>query len=283
MKSFQMVMRIIRPIHLLMGILLFALGTGIARYLGSGPDWSAYILGQGWLICLQLSSFLLSEYFNTTETEPLSKRAILFAAYAGLAGVASLTVLIIAQIHPGPTGNLLMLLAVSGGIFISLPPFKLENTGYGELLTAFLAGFLTPAFAFVLQTGDLHRLVSMTTSPLAVLCLAALIALEMPGYAADIKAGKCTLMVRMGWKNALILHNTLIISAYFLIGLASFWGLPRFVVVAGLLSLPVSLLLLWQIRRISQGAHPNWSALAINALAAFGCMAYFMTYAYWTH
>ena len=298
------IFRMIRPMLLLGGILVFGLGSGIARYLGAGIDWVIFILGLAWVIVMQLATFLLVEYYHSqysfnqsrrndpirnpveSEGKP-SPRSILLAALTSLAVVASLTVMILAEVKPGPSAIFIMILGFLSGLFYSTPLVKdgssLETSGYGELLAAFIMGFLIPAFAFILQAGELHRLLFMTTIPLVVICLATFIALETPSYAGDLKAGRCTLMVRMRWNSAMNLHNLLIFCAYLLVGLASLYGQPRFATLAAMFSLPVGMLQFWQIWRIGQGARPNWTALRLNAIATFGLMAYLLTYSYWTH
>jgi 1,4-dihydroxy-2-naphthoate octaprenyltransferase len=300
----RLVVRLTRPLLLLGGALVYALGAGIARYLGAGVDWGVYLIGQAWVTTMQLATFLLVEYFHppatlnqsaprnlnraSKESEgKLSQRSILLAAFASLAVAASLTVMMIAQAKPGPPVILMMILGFLGGFLYSTPLARgattLEASGYGELVAAVLIGFLIPAFAFLLQAEELHRLLSMTTIPLVAMCLAMFIALETPSYAVDLKSGKCTLMVRTGWKAAMNLHNLLIFSTYLLVGLATLFGQPRFAALAALFSLPVGMLQFWQVWRIGQGARPNWTALRINAIATFGLMAYLLTYSYWTH
>src|SRR5689334_1274472 len=56
--------RLTRPIFLLGGIIMYALGVGIAHYLGTNLDWTAYFLGQGCVTMLQLSAQYLNEYFD---------------------------------------------------------------------------------------------------------------------------------------------------------------------------------------------------------------------------
>jgi len=46
-----------------------------------------------------------------------------------------------------------------------VPPVKLNHLGYGELVTAILLCNLFPALAFLLQTGEMHRLLAMATFP----------------------------------------------------------------------------------------------------------------------
>jgi len=203
------------------------------------------------------------------------------AAYACLAVLASLTVLLIAQVHPAPAVYLIMGLAFLGAVLYSTPPFKLEASGYGELITSVMVAFLVPAFAYLLQSNDLHRLIAMTAFPLTALHLAMLLIFELPDYATDLKFGKRTLVIRMGWQNGMVLHNALILSAFVLLLLAGGLGFPRFAMWSGLISLPVGLLQIWQMRRIASGVKPNWNAMTLGALALFALTAYLITFSFW--
>jgi 1,4-dihydroxy-2-naphthoate octaprenyltransferase len=110
-----------------------------------------------------------------------------------------------------------------------------------------------------------------------------LLTFELPDYAMDVKFGKRTLLVRLGWQRGMTLHDLLIISAYLVLGLAAILGLPSFLVISTFLTLPLAALEIWQMRRISSGSKPNWLALTLNAAALFGGMAYLVTFAFWTH
>jgi 1,4-dihydroxy-2-naphthoate polyprenyltransferase len=301
MKNLIVLIRMIRPLYLISGLVLYTLGAGIARYLGEGLEMSIFLVGSGWVIAMQLATHLLHEYYAATpeRSNPnrtgqtggsgaggegqIPPRSILFLAFACLAVVAMLTVVIIDQVKPESSTYLIMAIGFLGGFFYSTPPVRLENTGYGEFTAAFLMGFLIPAYAFSLQAQHLDRLVLMVSFPLVVLALGTLIALELPDYQSDLRRGKRTLTVRLDWKVAMNLHNVLILAAYLLIGVATIFGLPRFIALAAMLSLPAGFLQVWQMWRIGQGGKPNWNALTINAASTFGLMIYLITYALWTH
>lgn len=279
---------------------MYALGVGIARYLGMGIDWGVYFLGQFWVTTLQLAGQYLNEYFdapqdnqNTNRTpftggsgalgpDGLPRRTALIAAAGCLAVIASLTVLLLSTASIAPGTLLIMAIGLLGALTYSVPPVRLSSTGYGELVTSFLVANLVPAFAFLLQSGDLHRLLAMATFPLTMLHLAMMLAFEFPDYATDIRLGKRTLLVRMGWQRAVLLHNMLILFAYVTLGLAVILGLPFFIALPSLLTFPLGFLQIWQMRRIADGAKPNWTALALTGIALFTVVAYLLTFAFWT-
>ena len=293
--------RLSRPLFLVGAAVLYALGAGIAHYLGATIDWQSYILGQVWVTLLQLSTQYLDEYFNTAADQAnpnrtfltggsgalgegkLPRRVALMAALTCLAVLASITVIVIAKLPLPPEAYLIMVLAFLGAFFYSVPPVKLDASGYGELVATILVAYLVPAFAFLLQTGELHRLIAMSAFPLAAAHLSMLLAFELPDYATDLKFQKHTLLIRLGWQNGMVLHNILILSAFLLIVLARIFGYPKFAMLAGLLPLPLGLFQIWQIRSIAGGARPNWNVLTIGAGALFTSMAYLLGFAFWTN
>jgi 1,4-dihydroxy-2-naphthoate octaprenyltransferase len=294
------ILRVIQPLFILAGIGLFALGAGIARYLGTGIDWSIYLLGQGYVTALQISTGFLREYYKPLpvrekpnpdhqvdpskdlEITVVMRRSLFIAAFACLAIAASLAMVIISQVQPTPTAYIIMLVGFLAAFFYYAPPFTLDTSGYGELVHAFAVAFLIPIFSYILLTGEFHRLTAIIAFSETFLYLAMLIALELPVYGRDVSQLRSTLLVRMGWQNAMTVHNMLILSAFLLLGLAAFFGLPSFVGLASLIPLPIGLLEIWQVWRINQGEKPSWSSLRLNALALVGVMIYVLTYAFWT-
>lgn len=300
MKIAPLISQFIKPLILLGVTVVYFLGVGLARYLGFGLDWGKFALGYAWIITMHIGAFFLYEYFRSfnpgfkippgrrqgvpAESDLLIyRRNVLLCAYACLAVLASLTVLVIARIQPNPVLYLMMILLFLGSVFYSIPPVKLEASGYGELVLAFLLGLVAPALAFIMQANELHRLVAMTTFPLVFIVLSMLIALEFEGYSTDLKYGRKNLLMLVGWSQAMNLHNILILTGYLLIGIATFFGMPNFAALAAALSLPFGLLQVYQMWRIGQGGRPNWRLLRLNALATFGALAYLLTFSFWMH
>jgi 1,4-dihydroxy-2-naphthoate octaprenyltransferase len=280
--------------------LLYALGAGIVRYLGIDIDWGVYLIGQFWVTLLQLSAQLLNEYFdvpgdlnNQNRTfltggsgalgpGKLPRQVALWSALGCLVVLTFVTIVLIAQVELSPVAVVIMLLAVLGSILYSTPPVWLEATGYGELTTSVMISFLLPAFAYILQTGDLHRLLTMVGFPLTGLHMAMLISFEMPDYAADIKFDKRTLLVRLGWQMGMSLHNILLLTSFFLLVATISFGMPVMIVLPATIPLVLAVLQIWSMRRIAAGAKPNWTALTINALAIYVSVAYLLAFAFWT-
>lgn len=295
-------LRLSRPFFLIAGILFYALGAGIARYLGFSLDPVRFLFGQLFVTALQLSTHYLNEYFDAPGDNRNSNRTpftggsgvlgegegklpyntALLAASTALAAAALAAFFLARAANLDSTAITIMVLGFFGAFFYSVPPLRLASSGFGELTTSILMANLVPAFAFVLQAGELHRLLPMSTFPLTSLILAAFLAFELPDYASDLKTGKRTLMVRVGWRQAMRLHHLFILTAYLLLGLAYVQGLPVAMALPSILTLPLGLLQIWYLRRIADGIKPNWTALTFNAVVLVGAVAYLLTYAFWT-
>jgi 1,4-dihydroxy-2-naphthoate octaprenyltransferase len=291
--------RLSRPLFLLGGILVYALGAGIADYLGIPIDWGLYFLGQAFVTTLQLCGQYLNEFFNApVDTEntyrtsftggggavgpgKLSRNTVLLAALTALTILASLTVILIARAPISPLLIVLMILAFAGALFYSMPPVQLALTGYGELTISILVSFMVPAFAFLLQFGDLHRLLLISTIPLTALYLAMMLVFEFPDYATDIKFNRKTLLVRIGWERGMVLNNYLILSAFLLLGIAAILNVPSGIILPSFLLLPFGLFQIWQMRNIAAGGKPNWTVVGLIGAVLFAGVAYMLSFAFW--
>ncbi|HNB54954.1 MAG TPA: prenyltransferase [Anaerolineales bacterium] len=272
--------------------LLYALGVGIARYLGATVDVGLYWLGQGWVVSLFAATFLMDRYYDPqSNVENLGRQvfgvlpyqsALVLGAAIFLTVTASLTVLMI-QRGLNPPMITILITSVVGAFFYAIPPVRLANVGFGELTLAILVGNLVPALAFLLQLGEFHRLIAMATFPITFLILATILALRFPNYATHLKYRKNSLIIRMGWDTAMTAHNIFVLVAFALVGLAAVFGFPSFAATPLLLALPLALVQIWYITRIAGGVKPNWNALSLAAVILVGFTSYLMTFAFWTH
>jgi 1,4-dihydroxy-2-naphthoate octaprenyltransferase len=300
LQTIKLFIRLSRPLFLLGGFLFFALGAGIAHYLGAAIEWNLYFLGQAWVTLMQLSIHYLNEYFDTTADADNPNRTLfsggsgaigegklprpvaLWSSLACLTVVASLTVIMMVRLGFDPLVFTILALGFFGGLFYSVPPFRLASSGYGELTTSFLVANLIPSLAFVLQTGDLHRLVAMATFPLTFQHMSMILAFELPDYGTDIRHLKRTLMVRVGWESGVILHNILLLAAYVILAISVFSGLPFPIAFPAFLTLPLALFQVWQMNRIASGGRPNWSLLGFVAVMIVGLSTYLVAFTFWT-
>jgi 1,4-dihydroxy-2-naphthoate octaprenyltransferase len=291
-RQIRLFIRLSRPFFLLGGQLLYALGAAIADYLGRQIDIGLLLIGAAIVLLLQLMTHYLNEYFDAEVDRDnpnrtlltggsgamgaggLSRRVALYAGIICLGLAATLISGLLTQTRLPLATWLVLLLIFLGAFFYSVPPISLASSGYGELTTAVLVAGLVPAFSFLLQMGDLHRLVLMSTFPLIALLFAMLVAFELPDYGVDQAHDRRNLMVRLGWSTAMRLHDVAILLAVASLAVAIAEGIPRRVGFGALMPLPLAAAQIWQMRRIRNGLPPRWQTLTIGALGLFALTAY---------
>jgi 1,4-dihydroxy-2-naphthoate octaprenyltransferase len=293
LRQLWLFVRLSRPIFLVGGALVYALGTAIAHYLGGNLDVTRYLIGQGLVLCIQLMANYLNEYFdaagdrsNTNRTpltggsgvlgtDGLKPQVALYAAITSLALAASLSTALLTLGEPSILAWAILILGLLGAIAYSAPPLRLVASGYGELIVSILVAALVPAFAFVLQTGELHALLAASSMPLIALHLAMLIVLEFPDYAADRDSGKLTLTVRLGWRTAMRIHDFSLGIAVLCVLIALWIGTPIRIAISMAIALPLGAAQVWQLSRIRRGFPPRWRMLTVGGAALFILAVYF--------
>lgn len=292
-------LRLSRPLFLLGGVLLYALGALIARYQGVALDWGVYGSGQLAVTALQLMTHYLNEYWDV-EADRLNHNRTPFSGGSGMivrgelprktALTAAMVCLVVAATMASwliftyavpPSVWVILLLGFIGAYFYSSPPLMLSTTGYGELTTSIVVAGLVPALGHVLQTHQPSFLVLLATAPLVVLHLAMLLAFEFPDFHSDRAAGKWTLLIRLGRHTGARLHNALVLLALSLAGATAYYGLPTPVALAVSLTSPLALLQISLVCRLQRGDHVSFACLTFLGLLLFVLAASFTAFSFW--
>jgi 1,4-dihydroxy-2-naphthoate octaprenyltransferase len=301
-NRFVLFLKLSRPYLLLVGILPTLLGAGIARYLGRSIDSNVLWFGLFWVLAVQLGAQFLNEYFDLyVDIDPesrtwffggsqvlgtgegkLPRRTALVAAMGALTIAGAFTLMLLWAGRLSLNSSILMSLMFLGAIAYSMPPLHLARSGYGELVFALVYGFLIPAFSFDLQTGEIHRLVTLAAVPLVLIIIPALVAISFPGYSVDQKYKRHNMLQKIGWQNSMTVHNTLILLAYLTLAAEMFIGFPRSIGLTVFASFPLGLLQIWLMRRVASGAKPVWRAVIFNAVAMAGLMTFLFVFVFWT-
>ncbi|GAB4445689.1 MAG: hypothetical protein OHK0041_03470 [Anaerolineales bacterium] len=283
-------LKLSRPLHLLFAALTYLLGAGIADYLGVTFHPAPFWLGLLGVLLAQLTMSLLPEIFRL-DTEPLAegetrrerqtlRSNLLYVSLASLAALALIFYgLFAARQIPFasflfPAVSLLLILAHS------LPPLRLSNRGFGELLFAIHLAYVIPSIAFILQAGAPHRFLAIAL-PLTFLAFACSIASNFPTFAQDRKYGRVTFLTRLGWERVVPLHHIFLLFAYiFFLAMPAF-GLTLPLLAPAFLTLPFAIYQILQLRNIALGLPPNWKILQATSTAVFGLTAYFLALTFW--
>jgi 1,4-dihydroxy-2-naphthoate octaprenyltransferase len=284
-------LRLSRPLHLLLAALTYLLGASIPAYLGKPFQPVLFVLGLMGVLLAQTGMALLGEVFRP-HNEPLVKgetpaqketlrNNMLFISI----GAVATTALIAFIIHLNFTLTLptfyFLLTSITLIILHSIPPFRLANRGFGELLLALHIAYIIPSIGFLLQAGESSRLMTVFFVPLAVLALAYFLVVNFITFESDEKYQRGTLLRYLTWQRAVPFHHSLIAFAYLMFALAPLFGYSINLAAPAFLTLPFAIFQVVQIRAIALGNPPNWRLLHATAIAVFGLTTYAITLTFW--
>lgn len=290
------VQAIARPILLFEGALLFALGAAMAAYLGQRLPAGTYLAGQAIVTLLQLSTHSLHALFSAPgdrlepgrrlapirQDEPgIPLRWLMALSAAGLTVSATLVGWLLVTGRLPVVAALILAAGVFTAYALCVPPARAIDSAYGSWIVSMLLGAGIPSLAFTLFSGNLHRLLLMSTAPLVCFIFAAQLALQLPDYGKLQPLGRTDLMSRLGWQRGMQLHDLSILIGLLLLAISLGIGLPRRVVYGMLVVLPVGLMQVWYMNRIRSGEPPRWDLLRLSSIGLVGLTTYLQLAGYW--
>ena len=281
-------LKLIRPLHLILAALTYSLGVSIANYLGNAFNVNVFWLGLAAVILAQVSMKLLSDVFRL-DTEPLLENETrtarqmlrnnaLYISIASLAIIAFIAYLLFVNDQLPFAAFSFLLLSLILILVYSLPIFR--TRGFGEFLLAAQLSYIFPFIGFILQAGETHRFL-MLTIPLTFLAFAYFIVTNFPTFASDRKYNRATFLTQLGWERVVPLHHLFVLLAYLLFVASPAFGLSLSLIWRVFLTLPFALFQIFQLRNISLGAPTNWTLLTVTALATFGLTTYLLMLTFW--
>lgn len=274
----------------LLGLLFYGLGLGIARMNGATISLEKAFMGGAAAGCLLLAMPFLNRRFASlrglAQVDPgekeFNQQTLLQISLGFLAVSGLILIYLIARHELTVSALIVFILILAAVIFNSVPPVRLVKYGMGELTVAIIIGSLVSGFGYFLQADQYQRLLLTLALPLVLLILASELAVSLEQFG-KIKGEETRLMVDViGWQRAILLHDILILGAYILVGLFGVFLQPWRLTWPGLLTIPLGIFEIWQLWRISQGAKPNWKILRLTAGALVYLAVYFMVLTVWT-
>jgi 1,4-dihydroxy-2-naphthoate octaprenyltransferase len=291
MPNVRTFIKLARPLQLLLALITFSLGAGISRYLGHPVKLAAFGLGILAIFAIQVAAFWLVEFFHLPLT-PLAKgetprnrealRIGLFQSAMALLTVSGATIvtLLLTRLLPMPAG-VLMGLIIFFFFAYAVPPMRLSDTGYGELVQAIALGTLYPALAFFLQFGEYHRLLTFATFPLTLLALAYLLVNDFAAFSTDLKYGRHSMLTRLTWQRAIPIHHLFVLLSFLFFAVVPLLGFPWGLVWPVFLALPFAAIQIIWLQRIARGGRALWRFLIPLAATVFGLTAYLLALTFW--
>jgi 1,4-dihydroxy-2-naphthoate octaprenyltransferase len=286
------ILRLSRPLHLLLAALVYSLGASIANYLGKPFRVDSFWLGLIAVLLAQASMNLLAEVFRpyhepiiegeTRKDRLTFRNHALYVSIAALSANAVIAFLLYRNNHLSIPAFFFLLLSLILVLTYAISPFRFINRGFGEFVLAAHLAYVIPSIAYILQSDETHRFLLITV-PLTFLAFAYFIIMTFPTFASDTKYDRSTLLTRLGWERAVPLHHLFVLFAYlFFLALATpAFGLSLSLLWPAFLTLPFAIFQIFQLRNIALGARTNWNLLTVTALSVFGLTAYFLSLTFW--
>ncbi len=283
-------LRLSRPLHILLAVLAYFLGASIANYLGEPLRADSFWLGLIAVILAQASMNLLAEVFRPgneviIEGESRKDRLMLrnnalYVSIAALTANAMIAFLLYSNNHLSVPVFFFLLLSLLLVLAYAIPPFRFINRGFGELVLAVHIAYVLPSIAYILQSDETHRFL-LISIPLTFLAFSYFIVMDFPTFASDRKYNRSTLLTRLGWERAVPLHHLFVLLAYLFFLVGPVFGLSISLLWPAFLTFPFALFQIFQLRNLSLGAPTNWTLLTVTALSVFGLTAYFLSLTFW--
>jgi len=283
-------LRLSRPLHLLLTALTYFLGASIANYLGKPFRTDSFWLGLIAVLLAQASMNLLAEVFRPsneaivdgeTRRQRLDFRNnALYISIASLTANAVIAFILYNNRHLSVAAFFFLLLSLVVILAYAIPPFRFINRGFGEFLLAVHMAYIIPSIAYILQSDEAHRFL-LITIPLTFLAFAYFIVMDFPAFASDVKYNRSTLLTRLGYERVVPLHHLFVLFAYLFFLAVPVFGLSLSLFWSAFLTLPFALFQIFQLRSLSLGAPVNWTLLTVTALSVFGLTAYFLSLTFW--
>lgn len=267
----------------------YILGAGIAKYLGKFQNIQDFWYGLIFIILLYACSFLFQHYFdpkqlkiaNQSEEGLIKSRQNLLAGLALFMTCSVIAYLLIVFSRIDVIAIVFTVFIFLVAFLYAIPPFRLAERGYGDLVLIPSISLINPALAFTIQSGELHSLLLLISVPLFFFLMAMFVSTGLTDYLHAMLGGEKNLVIMLGWKLAMVLHDWFVILGYALIGLAFFQGLPWKIIWPTLVPLPVFIFTMYEIHKIRDGNKPRWLILTFSGYTGAGLMLYGLLFTLW--
>ncbi|MCB0100458.1 MAG: hypothetical protein KDD74_00315 [Anaerolineales bacterium] len=283
--------KLTRPLHLLLAVLTYLLGASIPAYLGKPFQLVPFLLGLTITMLAQISMSYMREVFRphnepliegeTPQKKETLRNNLLYISIGMVGTIALIAFLIYVNFTPVLQTFFFLFSSFILVLAYSIPPLHFVNRGFGELILAVHIAYIIPSIAFLLQAGEMSRLLTALLLPLTTLALAYFLILNFTTFPEDQKYERGTLLRRLTWERAVPLHHSLIVFTYLTFALAPLFGFSLNLIAPAFLTLPFAIFQIYQLQAISNGNPPNWKLLTATALAVFGLTIYFLTLTFW--
>ena len=259
MPGMRVVVRELRAEFLTASVIPVLLAGAVAHYETGLFDWPLFLLTLFGAAFLHIGTNVVNDYFDhLSGNDPVNIRYVRpFTGGSRLIQqkllkpgevlniaiffyVAAIVIGIILIVLKGPVIILFGIAGLVSGYFYTGPPIRFAHRGLGEIVVGLNFGFLIGIGTYYVQAGTVSRAAIISSIPLTLLVAAIIIINEFQDCEADAKAGKRTLVVRLGLKRSVPLLAVVSLAAFLPIIMGVRMGLFPSFALLGLVPLPIA-------------------------------------------
>ncbi len=271
-----------RPRTLPAAIAPVLVGTAAAvNWYGSLPRWGAFVAALIGSIFIQIGTNLANDYSDArrgadtadrlgpvrvTSAGLVTPQRVLTATWIAFAvavacGIYLATVAGIAIILVG-------IVSIAAGVLYTGGPRPYGYAGLGEVFVFLFFGLVAVNGSYYVQVEELDALPLGLSIAVGFLATAILVVNNVRDLETDRRAGKMTLAVRMGRRNAVMLFRLLLLGAFIVLPIALLAGEASAWPLLGLLALPLAIGPMRTLSNRSDGPALNGALAATGAVLA---------------
>jgi 1,4-dihydroxy-2-naphthoate octaprenyltransferase len=161
---------------------------------------------------------------------------------------------------------LIGIVSIAAGVLYTGGPRPYGYAGLGEVFVFLFFGLVAVNGSYYVQVEELDALPLGLSIAIGFLATAILVVNNVRDLETDRRAGKMTLAVRMGRKNAVVLYRLLVLGAFVVLPIALWAGEASALPLIGLLALPLAFAPMRAMTNRTDGPALNGALAATGAL-----------------
>lgn len=269
-----------RPRTLPAAVAPVLVGTAAAvEWFGSLPRFGAFLAALAGSVLIQIGTNLANDYSDAkrgadsadrlgpvrvTSAGLVAPRRVLTATWIAFAAAVACGIYLTAV--AGIAILLIGAVSIAAGVLYTGGPRPYGYAGLGEVFVFLFFGLVAVNGSYYVQVEQLDALPLGLSIAVGFLATSILVVNNVRDIETDRRAGKMTLAVRMGRREAVRLYRMLVLGAFAVLPIALLGGGASLLPLIGLLSLPLAIAPLRTMSRRSDGPSLNAALAQTGAL-----------------
>ena len=290
--TLKIILKAIKPFRLISMVTTYILGAGLVQYLKSTQDWSQWIAGIFFVLFSGLTVELMRLLKRLTKPshwpEGIKFKEVKVTRLALLGLIATFMTISLSIFMSWMISGVLwqglvvlVILLLIDGAFYYLCEESSPLKPYQLLFEGLFYVILPPAFAYFLQSDEVHVFLTLVVICLVPAYLAMRLLIQIQHFGIDRQWDDQSIVTKIGWERAMTFHNALILLTFVFFAMIVFFGFPWFILWPVFLALPIGLVEVWLMERVRRGGKPMWLLMKVATASVLFIPVYLLSFAFW--